>query len=85
LPFVVLGMNAIFIFVLDGTIRYLLLSKGTSRPDGSWVSLKGAAYARFFEPMGSAEMTSFLFALAWTILITLIAYGMYRKRWFVKI
>jgi predicted acyltransferase len=84
-PFVAVGMNAIFIFVLDGTVSELLLSKGITAADGHWTSIKGTLYERLFAPLGTPMATSFLFALVWLTGVWLIALFMYRKRWFVKV
>jgi predicted acyltransferase len=74
-PFLITGMNAIVVYVASEFLSELL--------DGT--SLHDVIYARYFAPLASPENASLLWALAFTGLMYLLSYGMYRRGWFVRI
>jgi len=84
-PFVIYGMNALFIFALSGLIAKMFGFIKFSQADGSQITLGKTLYA----PIKALELapvnTSLLYALLFNALMFLIAYGMWRKRWFVKV
>ncbi|MFL6708270.1 MAG: acyltransferase family protein [Massilia sp.] len=84
-PFVIYGMNALFIFALSGLIAKMFGFIKFSQADGSQITLGKILYA----PIKALELapvnTSLLYALLFNALMFLIAYGMWRKRWFVKV
>lgn len=83
-PFAIYGMNAITVYALSGLIgRLLEVVKVTS--DGKQLSLHTAIFESVFEPIASPKNASLLYALANVLLLYLVAYGMYRKRWFVRL
>jgi predicted acyltransferase len=79
-PFTVFGMNALFIFVLAGLVGRLLVF---TKLQG--VSTKSVLYAPLKSLPLEPRATSLLFALAFTVVMFLIAWIMWKKRWFVKI
>src|SRR5450830_809171 len=84
-PFVIYGMNALFIFALSGLIAKMLGFIKLSQPDGGKIALGKVLYA----PIKALELapvnTSLLYALLFNAMMFAIAYGMYRRKWFVKV
>jgi predicted acyltransferase len=79
-PLTVFGMNALFIFVLAGLVGRLLVF---TKLQG--VSTKSVLYAPLKSLPLEPRATSLLFALAFTLVMFLIAWIMWKKRWFIKI
>jgi len=69
-----MGMNAIAIYmvseVLDGMLHTIHLSSGVSAH--VWI------YDHLFAPLASPMNASLLYAVTYTLLMYLVAYGMYR-------
>lgn len=83
-PFAIYGMNAITVFVLAGVIgRILLTIKVSTGPETS-LSLQGWLFQKVFAPLAGPSNASLLWALAFVLLLYLVAWAMYRKKWFVK-
>jgi predicted acyltransferase len=84
-PFVIYGMNALFIFAFSGFIAKMLGYVKFAQPDGSLRSLGQALYAPIAAlPIGAVN-TSLLHAVLFDACMFLVAWGMWRKRWFVKV
>ena len=84
-PFLIYGMNALFIFAFSGFVAKMLGLIKLAQPDGSLRSLGSVLYAPIKAlPLGAAN-TSLLYAIAFNACMFLVAYGMWRKRWFVKV
>jgi predicted acyltransferase len=84
-PFVVLGMNAIALFVLSGMLGRLLGVIKVAGPDGTAVSLQHVIYERWFVPLASPMNASLLFALANLAVLYVVLWGMYRRGIFLKV
>jgi predicted acyltransferase len=84
-PFVILGSNAITLFVVSGLlVDTLALFKLTSA-DGSVVALARFLYSHYFLPLASPKNASLLYAMAnLGVLFALLAW-MYRRRIFVTV
>jgi predicted acyltransferase len=84
LPFSIYGMNALFIFALSGLIAKMLGFVKVEH-DGVRLSLKALVYAPMkalpIEPVNA----SLLYALSFEALMFLVAWAMWRKKWFVKV
>jgi predicted acyltransferase len=84
-PFVIYGMNALFIFALSGLIAKMLGFIKLAQPDGGQISLGKALYA----PIKALDLapvnTSLLYALLFNAFMFCIAYVMWRKQWYVKV
>lgn len=74
-PFMITGMNAITVYVASELVSEFLDA----------TSLHPVIYTHFFVPLASGANASLLWALAFTALMYLISYVMYRRRWFVRI
>ncbi len=85
LPFTIYGMNALFIFALSGLLAKMLGFIKLSTADGSLLSLKTWLYAPLQALPLSALNASLLFALLFNALMFLVAWGMWKQKWFVKV
>ena len=84
-PFVIYGMNALFIFAFSGFVAKMLGYVKFAQPDGSLRSLGQTLYAPIAAlPIGAVN-TSLLHAVLFDACMFLVAWGMWRKRWFVKV
>ena len=83
-PFEILGLNAIFTYI--GSILLIkLLVKIKIGSGEEIVNLYQIIYNNFFLSWTNQANSSFLFGLITVILWIIIAYGLYRKKWFIKI
>jgi predicted acyltransferase len=84
-PFVIYGMNALFIFALSGFLAKMFGYIKLAQPDGSLRSLGKTLYAPLAAlPLGAVN-TSLLHALLFDACMFALAWAMWRKRWFVKV
>ncbi|HZL56365.1 MAG TPA: heparan-alpha-glucosaminide N-acetyltransferase domain-containing protein [Bryobacteraceae bacterium] len=74
-PFVVFGMNSITVYMISELLDELLGQTG----------LHKTIYRSIFAPIASPVNASLLWALAYTGLLFLIAWIMYKRRWIVKV
>jgi len=74
-PFSVYGMNAIAVFALSSLTAKIL----------GLLKLQKPIYETVFAPLASPQNASLLYALANVAFFYAIAYGMYRKGWFVRL
>jgi predicted acyltransferase len=84
-PFIIYGMNALFVFALSGLIAKMLGFIKFVQPDGSKVSLGKMLYAPIRELPIAPVNTSLLYALLFNVFMFTIAWAMWRKKWFVKV
>lgn len=83
-PFEIMGLNAISIFVASVLMIKILvkthIGTGEKAPDSyTWI------YEHLFVPWAGAMNGSFLFALLTVLFWWGVGYGMYKRRWFVKV
>jgi predicted acyltransferase len=84
-PFVIYGMNALFVFALSGFIAKMFGFIKFAQPDGSKVSLGKLLYAPIRDlPIGPVN-TSLLYAVLFNLAMFSLAWFMWRKKWFVKV
>jgi len=74
-PFVIMGMNAIAVYMLS---ELFAISLGTLKLH-DWI------YQHCFAVLASPRNASLLWAIAFTLLMYLAAYIMYRKKWFLRV
>jgi predicted acyltransferase len=81
LPFNIYGMNALFIFAFSGLVAKMLgfikLAEGHS--------LKTTLYAPIRALPLAPENTSLVFAILFDLAMFAVAWGMWKKKWFVKV
>jgi predicted acyltransferase len=84
-PFVIYGMNALFIFAFSGFVAKMLGYVKFVQPDGSLRSLGRTLYAPIAAlPIGPVN-TSLLHALLFEACMFAVAWVMWRNKWFVKV
>jgi predicted acyltransferase len=84
-PFIIYGMNALFIFALSGFVAKMFGYVKFARPDGSLRSLGETLYAPLAAlPIGAVN-ASLLHALLFDACMFAVAWAMWRKGWFVKV
>jgi predicted acyltransferase len=83
-PLVVLGSNALTLFVLSGLVAKLMILIKVTRADGEVASLQGLVYERGFAWMGAPKNASLLFSLAFLGIMYGVLYALYRRRIFLK-
>jgi predicted acyltransferase len=74
-PFVILGMNAIAIYMISELLQGTLSTLDWQEP----------IYRTVFAPLASPVNASLLYAVSYTLLMMLIAWVMYRQRVFIKV
>jgi predicted acyltransferase len=74
-PFVILGMNAITVYMLSEFLAEALDAAGWQQ----------RIYRTVFVPYASPANASLLYALAFTALMYVAAYVMYRRGWFLRV
>ena len=74
-PLVILGMNAITVYLASEFLEEFLDAYHLH----TWI------YDHLFAPLASPMNASLLYAVAYTLLMYALAWGMYRKRWFVRV
>jgi predicted acyltransferase len=83
--FVIYGMNAIAVYVMAGLIgKFMYLIKWT-QADGTAITVKGYIYQTFFVPFASPINASLAYAIGFVLLLYLIAWVLWKKRWFIKV
>jgi predicted acyltransferase len=83
-PLVIMGMNAITIYMASELLATVLSAIHLTSGESS-ISLHHWIFATIFAPLASPANASLLYALAYTGLMYLLAYALYRKRWFLKV
>jgi predicted acyltransferase len=83
-PLVVLGLNAITLFVLSGMLAKTLGYIKWMGPQGKTVSLYGQIYRTVFVPIDGPYNTSLLFALANLMLLFAVLYWMDKRGLYLK-
>ncbi len=84
-PFLIYGMNALFIFAFSGLVAKMLGFIKLTQADGSSISLAATLYAPLRALELGAVNSSLLYALVFNAAMFLIAWFMWRKKWFVKV
>lgn len=84
-PLVVFGINAIVIFVLAGVVARLLGLISWTTGGGATTNLKQFVYQRLFIPWANPCNASLAFAATFVVVHLAIAWGLWRKHWFLKI
>lgn len=84
-PFVVLGVNAITLYVLSGLLADTLGVIAVPGPGGDSVALSRWIYLAGFAPLASPQNASLLYACAHLLLLFGVLAWMYRRRLFVRV
>jgi len=85
-PFVIFGMNAIAVYVFSESFGKLYDSViMLKQPDGSELSLQEAIFKTLFIPLASLVNASLIFALCFLLFIFLIAWILWKRKWFLRV
>ncbi|MEO6223820.1 MAG: DUF5009 domain-containing protein, partial [Vicinamibacterales bacterium] len=84
-PFIVLGTNALVLFVASGLLVKTLLFFKVTGPDGALISVNRWLYIQGFEPFASPKNASLLFALANLVVLYVLLDFLYRRKWFLRV
>jgi len=85
LPFTIYGMNALFIFALSGLIAKMLGFIKFTHEVGGTISLKSLLYLPLQSLPIAPVTASLMFAIFFNLAMFLIAWQMWKKKWFVKV
>jgi predicted acyltransferase len=83
-PFIVLGSNAITLFVLSGFLGKLGIIVKVTGAGGARVSLQSVIYQRGFAWMGSPKNASLVFSLVFLGVMYAVCHELYRRRIFLR-
>ena len=84
-PFLIYGMNALFIFAFSGFVVKTMGYIKFTQDDGSQASLAALSYVPVRAlPLGPVK-TSLLYALLFNAAMFGVAWFMWRRKWFVKV
>ena len=84
-PFVILGSNAITLFVASGLLVKTFNLIRVAGDDGKDISVSRWAYLHWFTPMASPKNASLLYALANLVVLFGLLAWMYRRRWILRV
>jgi predicted acyltransferase len=84
-PFIIFGLNAIALYMFSELLASLLWVIPATAPDGSAFSLHEYIYQSWFLPWASPVNASLSFAIAFVLLTYLVAWVLWRRKWFFKI
>jgi predicted acyltransferase len=84
-PMTIYGLNAMFLFVLSGLVARMLNTIKLPDASGTSINLKTWLYVPIkalpVEPINA----SLIYAVIFNLCFFAIAYGMWKKRWFIKV
>jgi len=83
-PFIILGTNAIIVYVLSEIVSFAVYAKVTLR-DGTTIALKTFVYRNYFASWAGSLNGSLLYALAYLVLWIAVAATLYKSRIFIKV
>ena len=84
-PFVVLGVNALALFVLTGLAADLLQVIRVTGPDGLLIPLQASLHRRLFASWLSPRNASLAYALTFLAFWWAVMWGLYRRRLFLRL
>ncbi len=84
-PFAILGLNAIFVYVLSEIVNLTLIYVNIPLFSSTGTSLKTLIYENLFSSWAGPLHGSFLYALAYVAFCWIIAAILYKRRIFIKI
>ncbi len=84
-PFVILGANAITLFVASGLLVKTLSLVRVATPDGRDISISRYAYLHWIVPLASPKNASLLYACANLVILFALLAWMYRRRLFLRV
>jgi predicted acyltransferase len=83
-PLVIMGMNAIAIYMASEILAEVFEAIHWRSGAGT-IDLRAWIFQHLFAPLASPMNASLLYAVAYTLLMFALAYGLYRRGWFLKV
>ena len=74
-PFVILGRNALLLFVVSGLLAKTL----------SWLKISPGLYRDWFAPLASPKNASLLYAFANLAVLFALLWWLHRRRWYLRV
>jgi len=84
-PFVIYGMNAITVFVLSGVVGRTLGLIKVGMPDGTVVDLQAYIFQTYYLSIATPINASLLYAISFILVMFLVVWFMWKKKWFLKV
>jgi predicted acyltransferase len=84
-PLVILGVNAITLFVVSGLLVKTLALIRVPGPDGRTIAVNTWAYLHWFAPFADPKNASLLYSIANLALLFALLWWMYRRRIFLRV
>ena len=84
-PFVILGRNALLLFVVSGFLAKTLALVRVDNGQGGTVALSRWIYASWFVPLASPKNASLLYALANLAVLFVLLWWLHRRRWYFRV
>jgi predicted acyltransferase len=85
LPMTIYGMNALFIFAFSGLVAKMLGFIKFTNDEGKQVALKTMLYAPIKALPLAPVNQSLMFAILFNLVMFVIAWFMWKRKWFVKV
>ncbi len=85
MPFVIYGMNAITVFVLSGVVGRTMGLIKVGMPDGTELNLQAYIFQTYFLSIASPINASLLYAISFILVMFLVVWFMWWRKWFVKV
>jgi predicted acyltransferase len=82
---VILGVNAITLFVASGMLVKTLALIRVAGPDGREISVSRWAYLHWFVPFFAPKNASLMYALVNLVILFALLSWMYRRRLFLRV
>ncbi|MCR9289079.1 MAG: DUF5009 domain-containing protein [Bacteroidetes bacterium] len=84
-PFVIFGMNPLFLYALSGLLAKLLIYTKWDIGNGDSQSLWGYIYSNLFESLLSPYNASLAFAISFVLIHLGVGWFLYKKKIFIKV
>ena len=84
-PLVILGVNAITLYVASGLLVKTLALISVAGPDGREIAISRWAYLHWFAPFAAPKNASLAYALAHLVILFALLWWMYRRRLFLRV
>ena len=84
-PFVILGRNALLLFVVSGFLAKTLGLIRVDNGQGATMALGRWIYLSWFAPLADPKNASLLFAFANLAVLFLLLWWLHRRRWYFKV
>ena len=85
LPLVILGVNAITLFVISGLLVKTLALIRLTGADGAQISASRWAYLHWFLPLAAPKNASLLYAVANLAVLFALLWWMHQRRIFLRV